>query len=335
MQLLIKTPYNRCLAQFNLRTMELREYFYSIDLTEIDRYIQDKQEENINLEFKTVNHPNYNDKNREFDKINISTALSGFANSNGGIIIWGVKAKNNSANQDVAQEKKPIRELTKFLNLLNRLEGQAITPPITGILHEKIEISNDTGFIKTFIPQSENAPHMANLSGKHYYKRSGDSFYQCEHYDIVDMFSRKHKTQLKVNAKAISKSIRYVYFKPMYNRYQFMVSIVNEGKNIAKHPFLGLNLTNGIPNELGINSSGARGLKKVDGNLQFKYCYSGGTDIVIYPNTELAVDQFTIDILIDDGAVENDVNITYLIAAENMESTQGEILITRSELING
>lgn len=60
--------------------MQLKDYFDSIDLNEIDRFILEKQEENLTLEFKTVNHPNYNDNNREFDKTNVSEVLSGFAN---------------------------------------------------------------------------------------------------------------------------------------------------------------------------------------------------------------------------------------------------------------
>ncbi len=108
--------------------MTISEYFKSIDATEIERYIFEGQEENVSIEFKTVNHPFYNDNNKEYDKKNLSEALSGFANSNGGIIIWGVSAKKNSKGQDVAHALTPIDELTKFLNFLNRNEGQAVIP---------------------------------------------------------------------------------------------------------------------------------------------------------------------------------------------------------------
>lgn len=101
--------------------MNLKSYFENIDINEIDRYISDGQEENLNLEFKSVVHPNYNTHNREDDKKNISKTFSGFANSNGGIVVWGIKAKENRNKQDIATDKKPIKELTKFLNMLNRL----------------------------------------------------------------------------------------------------------------------------------------------------------------------------------------------------------------------
>ena len=91
--------------------MEMEEYFAKIDLSEIERYIEESQEEHIALEFKTVNHPIYNDGNKNDDKKNFSKVLSGFANSNGGIVIWGIKAQKNLSGQDVAKEKKPIKEL--------------------------------------------------------------------------------------------------------------------------------------------------------------------------------------------------------------------------------
>ncbi len=105
--------------------MKIEEYFSKIDLNEIERFIEESQEEHITLEFKTVNHPIYTDENREDDKKNFSKVISGFANSSGGIVVWGIMAKQNSSGQDVAKAKKPIKELTKFLNTLNRLEGNA------------------------------------------------------------------------------------------------------------------------------------------------------------------------------------------------------------------
>lgn len=217
--------------------MNTREYFDLIDLAEIDRFIKEGQEENLFIEFKTVVHPNYSEKNKEIDKKNISKAISGFANSNGGVIIWGVKASENDKKQDIATSKSPIRELTKFLNTLNRLEGQATTPIVTGIIHRKIETSNDEGFIVTYVPASDFAPHMANFANKHYYKRSGDSFYVCEHYDIVDMLHRKHSAKLDLEVK--NKKVQKMGAKW---RYEFIIAIRNLGRNFARSPLVKVEL---------------------------------------------------------------------------------------------
>lgn len=306
--------------------MTISEYYKTIDINEIDRYISEGQEENINLEFKTVNHPDIN--SLVFDKKNISKTLSGFANSNGGIIIWGIKAKSNALNQDVAYEKKPIRELTKFLNLLNRLEGQAVIPTIEGVLHEKIDIGDDIGYVKTYVPKSESAPHMAIFSEKHYYKRSGDSFYQCEHYDIVDMFSRKKSPKLKVTSKLLTKDkmhqVRY--------RYYVLLSITNEGQNIAKYPYLALNFNSGFwqASDFGLDGNRNCGLKRVKNNIIYGHNYSGGIDIVIYPNAVLDVDKFYLEIPIEQNP--SDVIIDYMVSAEDTESIVGQIKISGEEL---
>jgi hypothetical protein len=308
--------------------MKLRDYFDSIDISEIERFVTEKQEENVSIEFKTVNHPKYSEKNREFDNKNYSTALSGFANSNGGIIIWGIKASKNVAGQDVAKEKKPIQELTKFLNNLNRLEGQAVTPPITGIIHEKILEGEDLGYIKTFVPQSDIAPHMANFAERHYFKRSGDSFYQCEHYDIVDMFSRKKSPKLKVRTRITGKENR---INEMI-RYNFLVSIENSGYNIAKYPYLALNVTPGVlADEFGLDGNRNPGLWKVKNNVLYLHNYSGGLEKVIYPTAIFDVDKFYFEM--HKSAPPIDVTIDYLLTAEDAESIVGQIKIERKEFL--
>ncbi|MBI3519473.1 MAG: ATP-binding protein [Bacteroidetes bacterium] len=306
--------------------MKLNEYFDSIDINEIERFIIEKQEENVSIEFKTVNHPDYNDSNREYDKINISETISGFANSNGGIVIWGIKAQKDASGQDVAKDKRPIKQLTKFLNLLNRLEGQAVTPTITGIIHKKIEVAKDEGYIKTFVPQSENAPHMANFSGKHYYKRSGDSFYQCEHYDIIDMISRKKSPKLRVVAKVVAKQILH----QTTTRWRILVSVINDGNNIAKYPYLALTLSSGWQaDEYGLDGNRNTGLAKVRNNVLFQHNYSGGVDKVIYPGAMLDVDHFCLDIAKE--LPPPNLTISYTTTAEDSENIKGKIEIDSSE----
>jgi hypothetical protein len=306
--------------------MDLKEYFERIDLEEIERYISDGQEENLNLEFKTVVHPNYNQNNKEDDKKNISKTFSGFANSNGGIIIWGIKAKENASKQDIATDKKPINELTKFLNTINRLEGQAVTPVITGIMHKKIEISNDCGYIITYVPASDFAPHMANYSGKHYYKRSGDSYYICEHYDIRDMFQRKHSAHLDLNIKNKKLSQRLGDIL----QYEITMSLMNIGRNFAKAPLIKVEINQPYKfSDYGLDGNGNIGIfrtRAIPRTPQLS-SYIGGQDIVIYPELDYEIDKIILEVNKD---VENlpKLIVKYMIVAENMEKTNFEKEIT-------
>lgn len=308
--------------------MALLDYFGSIDQNEIERFITEGQEENVSLEFKTVNHPNYNTENKEFDRKNFSVALSGFGNSNGGIIVWGIKAKENKQGQDVAIGKVPITELTKFLNFLNRNAGQAVIPVITGVLNEKIEESTDTGYIKTFIPSSDGAPHMALVGGKHYYKRSGDSFYQCEHYDIIDMFARKQSPDLHVTTRILTRQEDHMN----KYRYEILVSIENRGKTLAKYPGLAIKCNQHYRQySHGLNGNSGTGLERVTNNTHYKYNYSGGINTVIYPGATLDVDKFVTEA--DKNSIPQSFEISYILSAESMETKTGEVLLDQRQVL--
>jgi hypothetical protein len=308
--------------------MDLKQYFDNIDLSEIERMVTDGQEENVHIEFKTVIHPNYNIDNREFDKKNFSEVISGFANSNGGILIWGVKAKKNENNQDIASQKKPIKELTRFLNLLNRLEGQAVSPIITGIIHKKIEIEKDEGFVITYIPSSDIAPHMANYAHKHYYKRSGDSFYICEHYDIMDMIHRKTTAKLDLIIKERTE-INQNVGNGKITRYEKIIALANLGQHLAKAPLLRVEINDPFffP-QFGLDGNGNIGLFKTRAlprNLQL-CTYMGGQDVVVYPDIQYDIDKITLEIS-NDAETLPDLIINYMIVAENMDKINNTKII--------
>jgi len=128
--------------------MENYHLFDSIDLEFIENCIANNEVETLTLEFKTVSGTDLKDKN---DRSNFATALSGFANSSGGIIIWGVVADKNSDGIDCAMDKKEIEPLSLFLSKLEDFTGQFVIPTVEGVRHKKIlsSESEDKGFAVT------------------------------------------------------------------------------------------------------------------------------------------------------------------------------------------
>jgi predicted HTH transcriptional regulator len=55
----------------------------------------DNEPESLYVDFKEVANPT-NPMKQNDDKENFAKALSGFANSNGGVLIWGVREEKNS-----------------------------------------------------------------------------------------------------------------------------------------------------------------------------------------------------------------------------------------------
>lgn len=335
--------------------MKLEAIFQAIDEAEIKRYCDEQQEEHLHLEFKTVNHPysiEYDQKKgkdsftkddaKNADKKNISKTLSGFANANGGIVIWGIKAQEDKHKPDVAEKLVPIKELTKFLTLLNRLESESVTPPIDGVIHTKIDIGDDSGYVKTFVPPSENAPHMANYADKHYYKRSGGNFYQCEHYDIIDIFSRRKSPKIGLSFKMEINKYR-VYLPAEFipggistppkktNDYKLRaflhVSAMNEGKVYVKY----LNCFLDVPVEL-INQKDYEGNRIFEKN-GIRYISISCSNFIghlsairhepILPGTSLGICRISLHDKLFDSLKGSELH--YQVHADNGEVNKGDI----------
>lgn len=292
--------------------MNLEEQFNRLSLTEIDEFIASGQEEHLSLEFKQVNFPDYNNENKEYDKKNYAKALSGFANSQGGIIVWGIKASLNEEKQDVAKEKKPIKQLKKFLNLLNKLEGEAISPIVVGVKHKIITEGEDTGYGVTFVPPSDTPPHMALFGESHYYKRSGDSFYKCEHFDIRDMFFRTKTPKLSFFVRE-----PFEYSKNNKNHtFHIKFGISNESNAMCRFPHLQVSINSPYCFYLfGLDGSRSVGLVlNQRSGLHRSYSSDGG--IVIHSGMDHLVDIIEIELPIGDEIP--DLEIEYVLVAEGM-----------------
>jgi hypothetical protein len=176
--------------------MTLADDFEALTVQRIEEFIRTRQEEHLMLDFKRLNSP---DLTAQFDKDNFATALSGFANAVGGIVVWGVTTqKHASGKVDVAAASAEITDLTMAVGRLNEFTGVLVTAAVEGVRHKKIETQPNHGFVATLIPESDMVPHMA-LAGIHgYRKRNGDRFLPMEHFEIADMFGRRRRPVLRV-----------------------------------------------------------------------------------------------------------------------------------------
>jgi hypothetical protein len=307
--------------------MTEKSFFEAISLSDIEEFIENKTPEDLYLEFKTANFP----KELTFDYKNFSKCLSGFSNSLGGILIWGIKACKNKDGVDAANELKPIKDLLKFENHLKRIEGNCVVPIIDGIEYRRIEKTKDEGYLLVYVPSSERAPHMAQLADKHYYKRSGDSFYICEHFDIMDMLNRKitPKLQVEILNENITKKLRDGH--ELY-KYHSIFTITNIGQVTAKYIVVFIRVI--MPFKIadyGIDGNGNRGMKRIPTRDSFTK-YIGGTDLVLHPETSHEVDKIVLnEIGIDDNI--SDLIIEYKIIAEGMKLMTGEIIKSKEKLL--
>jgi len=79
--------------------LNLFERYSKLESVDIENFIENKQEEHSQLEFKTINNANLKSSD---DRKNLAKCISGFANSEGGLIVLGVETKKNNEEIDCA-----------------------------------------------------------------------------------------------------------------------------------------------------------------------------------------------------------------------------------------
>jgi hypothetical protein len=258
--------------------MTLETTFSEISPQGVYDLIARHQEEHLQLEFKTITN---SDMSSLDDRHNLARALSGFANSSGGILIWGITAAKNPDGVDAASSAAEIKSLSRFIARLNELTGEAVLPIIDGVMHRALPTADDQGFVISIIPESDSGPHMAKLGVNRYYKRSGDSFYMMEHFDIEDMFGRRKKPRLEL----------YTQVRGTGPRTEIVIGIINNGRGTARAPYLAFAAPKPfILSNYGIDGNGHDGLPMLHARGgELPHRFGGNSSYVIHPETTLQI----------------------------------------------
>ena len=84
------------------------------------------------------------------DKSNLAKAISGFGNSEGGVIVWGVDCRPDLIRGDVPTAPVQIQNPVQFKTLLEQATTGLTVPPHAGVRHKEIL----PGFVVTLIERS-------------------------------------------------------------------------------------------------------------------------------------------------------------------------------------
>ena len=140
----------------------------------LQELIDNGEAEGLHLECKAPSEPRLT---REL-KAKLAEALSGFANTEGGVIIWGISTtKHSHSNLDVLTQIEPIGNCRRFAQQVDRAIPPSTTPSITTSKTKTIvKSSRDTrGVVLTYIPKTMGDPIQSNIDQKFYF-RNGDEF---------------------------------------------------------------------------------------------------------------------------------------------------------------
>lgn len=195
-------------------------------------------------------------------KENWSKALSGFANTGGGVLIWGIKAdKDPATGIDCASATSLIENPAALKTRLMQLHHQATDPPVLGVIVEQFsDPASGKGFVVCFVPESTFRPHRAeHVQGKPYYIRAGDDFTIAPSSVLKAMFYPRASPYLSVEIGVTTNDIGDGQFSVHYEaRLQNVgTATANDVYVVTQIPTIFKQVSNGIDWEPSSNPQGS------------------------------------------------------------------------------
>lgn len=298
--------------------MTLAEEYQAISVETLRLYLEERQDEHLHLDFKLVDDPQFS---KRPDRRNFAIAASGFANADGGILVWGVDARRDGEGVDRVVALPGVRDASRLVSSLNHYTAQAVNPTVDGIQHRVIGgVSREAEqFVATLVPSSDGGPYMAKLGEDRYYKRSGDSFLVMEHYEVADMFGRRRRPVLEFVAEARGSEI--------------IVGVRNKGRASAHAPYLSVYSAPPFHRSIyGVDGNRGEGLKYLPAQSRWNtWRFGGSGDVIVHPGVTLEVALLTSNNNVTPIHSEG-VLIRYAIACDGQALIEGECTIPTEEL---
>ena len=163
----------------------------------IDEFIINRQTEELFLDFKQAvsDGKNFTTLHRD-DRKNLAKAISGFGNSEGGVVVWGVECSRNVEIGDVAKAKMKVQNVHRFLSWLENAISGCTIPSHNKVRNHIVSVdANGDGFVATYIPKSELAPLMTTI-GNTFYIRSGSNNVPAPYSVLAGMFGRRPQAEI-------------------------------------------------------------------------------------------------------------------------------------------
>jgi hypothetical protein len=261
------------------------------------------------------------------DQVNVAVTLSGFANSVGGVAIWGI--------DDGSLQPKPIANIRDFAASIQKAAPLWTDPPVLGIVTTWIpsDVDPEQGFALLYVPESLLPPHRVILKDQavqnRYFVRSGEAFVVASHAQLEDMFGRRPKPLLQLNPTVTYKTVGADIMLDV------LLGIENTGRGVARAPFLTVRVE--PPYEVaphGIDGMDHFGLDPLPTAPELKEsCFGASSDRVIHPGVVLDVARLRVTYPNSQtpmGAPE--LLMVYKLAAEGVQAVERRLHMTSHDI---
>jgi hypothetical protein len=198
----------------------------------VEEFIKQAITEELFLDYKRSADDGAGTALNNKDRSNLAKAISGFGNSEGGIILWGVECRNDPAVGDVPVKAVHINQPTRFKSWLEQATSGLTVPPHNGVRHHAIA----EGFVVTLISSGMHAPYQA-LPELSYYIRAGSSFAKAPHAVLSGMFGRR--PQPVIRPRFPEPEMPTLLGRGTIQT-RLRINLYNRGRGLAEHCFLNL-----------------------------------------------------------------------------------------------
>lgn len=203
----------------------------------VNDFIRTKRVEELFLDYKrSADHGKGNSLNNR-DRQTFSKAISGFGNSEGGVLLWGIECSRDDDLGDVPTKIMPVENPIRFRSWLESAASGLTVPSHSTVRHHAIESGDGTGVVATLIPKSDLVPHQT-VKPLAYYMRAGSNFEPVPHSVLSGMFGRRPQPR-------VFQTYNFRPVGPFGNtgvRLIIEYNIRNDGPSIADDVFLTVNV---------------------------------------------------------------------------------------------
>ncbi len=171
----------------------------------LSRWRADKRTEGLHLDFKQANWADVTARKLKDDDVkNLARSLSAFANTEGGVIVFGALAKAEDGKAEVLKALPGIEQIERYADALRAHLLSATTPVVHGVRVEPLPDPQhpERGVVTVYVPMSDGAPHRAEgpdpTVSKRYYIRTTTDTDVMSHQLLSAMFGRRPHPRFRV-----------------------------------------------------------------------------------------------------------------------------------------
>ena len=297
-----------------------------LNISDIQNLILNQVEENLHLDYKAADALQKTDGKKK----EISKDISAFANSDGGIVVYGVKEFTDATKKYLPEKIDPIDRNNTSKEWLEQVINSNISPRIDDIKIIPISIENekDKVIYVVEIPKSSTA-HQA--SDQRYYKRFNFESVAMYDYEIRDIMNRNKFPKIELSFEIEQRVFKIKNILSVYghnvggiyaNYVNCFLEIPVSMLDAEKYDHISAFDKNGITyKQIYCDNTirEVRGLTNSIINLDYTYWPSRYDPIL--PNTNSRMEEIDLKSNIDDFSGI----IYWSISADNAEKTFGQI----------